>query len=140
MTGVPASAERRRAALLARSVADGTCRIYTGVIQSNGYGQFHLNGRREYAHRASYILFVGPIPDGLHIDHTCRNRACIEPSHLEAVTQEVNNQRAAAANQRDHCRRGHPLEDAYRRSNGRPTCRTCALERSRRYNVRRAAL
>lgn len=60
------------------------------------------------AHRKSYEILVGPIPGGLTIDHLCRNRACINPAHMEPVTNAENTRRAAAL--RTHCIKGHPLE------------------------------
>lgn len=61
---------------------------------ANGYGVLMVNKRREYAHRLSYARFNGPIPDGLDIDHICRNRTCINPDHLEPVTRGENVRRS----------------------------------------------
>ena len=141
MTGRPQDHDRRRAALMTRTAYDGGCLLWTGHIQPTGYGQFHLDGRREYAHRASYRLFVGPIADGLEIDHLCRRRACVRPEHLEPVTPRENVIRAAKANWATGCVAGHAYTDAtlYVRPDGRRACRVCQSERSRRYNARLAA-
>ncbi len=72
------------------------CWVWTGVLDRDGYGYICLGGRndrgsnRKRASRVSYELHVGPIPDGLTIDHLCRNRACVNPAHLEPVTNHEN--------------------------------------------------
>jgi hypothetical protein len=72
----------------------GDCWIWQGRITDCGYGQMSMPGRRKvYAHRASVIAFVGPIPDGAVIDHTCRNKACVNPAHLEVTTHSENTRR-----------------------------------------------
>jgi hypothetical protein len=69
------------------------CWTWSGATQ-RGYGMLHFEGKTQRAHRVSYTLSIGPIPDGLVIDHLCRNKRCVRPSHLEPVTQSVNVTRA----------------------------------------------
>lgn len=82
----------------------GDCWIWTGRLCHNGYGHVRLPGTVGRAHRVAYELWVGPIPDGLHLDHVeergCTSRACCNPAHLEPVTQAENNRRAAARRRR----------------------------------------
>jgi hypothetical protein len=111
----------------------GECWLWTGSRQKNGYGRFSLKNRGRLAHRFAYELVVGPIPEGLEIDHLCRVRACVRPDHLEAVTRRVNSLRStsfAAQNaKKTHCVRGHALEgeNLYSR-NGWRWCRQCRQE------------
>lgn len=91
------------------------CWCWNGYKMPNGYGVIGT-GKREktYAHRAFYEGFRGPIPQGLAIDHLCRNRLCVNPSHLEPVSTGENflrgNHRAAVAFRNGTCTKGHPME------------------------------
>lgn len=93
----------------------GPCWVWTGRAESNGYGRFtKTHGHPVGAHRMAYELAVGPIPSELTIDHLCRNHICVNPEHLEAVTQQVNTLRgetsAAANTRKTHCPQGHPYD------------------------------
>lgn len=109
--------------------------------KSHGYGSLRLPGSRHgIAHRLSYEEFIGPIPDGLYLDHLCRNRACINPAHLEPVTNRENILRSpivpAALNaHKTHCPRGHAYtpDNTLIVNRGRSRrCRTCESERAQR--------
>ncbi len=91
------------------------CWLWTGTIRGTGYGTMKIFGGFAYAHRLSYELFVGPIPDGLVIDHLCCNRACVNYEHLEPVTNQENllrspNTLAGKNARQSHCPQGHPYE------------------------------
>lgn len=105
------------------------CWHWTGSLGSDGYGRLSVDGKNLLAHRLSYEFSVGPIPDGLVIDHLCRNRACVNPGHLEPVTHQTNILRgageAAIHASKTHCVNGHDLADAYRTPKGHRRCRTC---------------
>jgi hypothetical protein len=114
----------------------------------NGYGRIEVRsgvGRTsrttEAAHRVSYETFVGPIPDGLQIDHLCRNRLCVNPVHLEPVTGRVNTLRGntiTAANfAKTECKSDHPLAGANLKvlPSGERRCRTCERAAKRRYRA-----
>lgn len=88
------------------------CWPWQGGSVRDGYGQFHLHARRKVqAHRYAYEQLIGPIPEGLTLDHLCRNRLCVNPKHLEPVTHAVNilrGQGTSARNaQKTHCVHGH---------------------------------
>lgn len=110
------------------------CWLWTAYKQKSGYGKFTFDGKSRLAHRVAYERFIGPIPDGLVLDHLCRNPACVNPAHLEPVTQTENIRRAARSH-RTACIRGHEYTDAntHWTKSGSPVCRVCArLRRSLR--------
>jgi hypothetical protein len=90
----PSLAERLAAAVI---VDDDGCWLWQPAPGGNGYGRLSVHGRLAYVHRVSYELHVGPIPDGLTIDHLCRVRTCVNPAHLEPVTFAENTRREMAA-------------------------------------------
>lgn len=117
----------------------GTCWLWAGSKTQGGYGQARFGGRTAGAHRIAYTLLVGPIPNGLEIDHLCRVRACVNPAHLEPVTHTENVRRWAATI--THCKYGHELtSDNLIPSHPNRACLTCNREQDRaRYAARKAA-
>lgn len=121
------------------------CWIWTAATRT-GYGVTHVgsrtDGSRRYVmvHRLLYEHLVGPIPEGLDLDHLCRVRACVNPAHLEPVTRQENLLRGvgltAQKAAQTHCVNGHPFDEAntHIRSNGTRSCRVCGRERQRRYH------
>ena len=117
------------------------CWNWTAFVSVYGYGYIGIKGKRYAAHRVSYTLFVGPIPSHLQLDHLCRNRKCVRPDHLEAVTCRVNQLRGktlgAERASRTHCPKGHPLKGSNIRFCGpnkiHRRCRICAIAHDRDY-------
>lgn len=116
------------------------CWLWTGAQHPAGYGHIKIAGKVEAAHRVSYEMAHGPIPDGLVIDHLCRVPACVNPDHLEAVTLVENTMRGegymAQQARKTHCKHGHEftIANTYRWRSAR-ICRACARTRSARRSV-----
>lgn len=122
----------------------GPCWIWTGYCSKKGYGAMPVDGRARGTHRLAYELLVGPIPDGLQIDHLCRVPACCNPAHLEAVTSRENTVRGVSHNGlKTHCKHGHPFDAAntYVTRRGKRWCRACGKERkaSKRTQIKETA-
>jgi len=114
----------------AKVVQSGDCWTWTACLNPDGYGQFWVSGRAVKAHRFAYEQMVGEIPAGLELDHLCRNRSCVNPDHMDAVTHKVNVLRGVGVTAmhalKTECPQGHPLSGAnlYPLPGGR-TCREC---------------
>lgn len=105
-----------------------TCWLWTGGLQTAGYGHVWLDGRSQLAHRASYLASGRSIPDGMQLDHKCRVRTCVRPDHLEPVTSRENSARSpislnALNTMKETCPQGHPYDIV--RKNGRRGCVAC---------------
>jgi len=141
LTMTPEQADRFWAKV---AMVEGGCWTWTASAQPGGYGQFNVSGRPERAHRLAYVALVGPIPEGLVLDHLCRNPACVNPEHIEAVTVLENTMRGQMPVvtherhlTRTTCPRGHHYNESNtaRSTNARGYplryCRTCKRDRRR---------
>ena len=125
-----------------------TCWNWRGGTVGGGYPLFTLRRegkqRNVVSHRFAYEELIGPIPEGLQLDHLCRNRICVNPAHLEPVTARENTLRGLTFQRENwlktHCKRGHPFDEANtyiikpskRMPNGGRSCRACDREKMRR--------
>lgn len=120
------------------------CWLFTGSRDRLGYGRTHVPalGKTQLSHRVAYTLLVGPIPEGLVLDHRCRTPSCVNPAHLEPVTIAENNRRTGpyrAAAVWTQCKNGHEMtpENTYVPTGRRyRVCRTCERARNREYHRR----
>lgn len=115
------------------------CWLWTGTVDTPGYGRVQINRRKIGAHRVAYEALVGPIPEGLDLDHLCRNRLCVNPAHLEPVTRRENllrgNTVPAQRAARTHCPAGHEYtpENTYYSARNQRNCKECNRLSCRRY-------
>lgn len=107
---------------------ENDCWHYTGTKYPAGYGKVFKKNKTLLAHRASYEIFVGPIPSGLTIDHLCRNRSCINPKHLEPVTMRENTLRGNTLPginaRKTQCKNGHSFDGVDKKTGARK-CSIC---------------
>ena len=126
-------------------ITESGCWVWVGALMPNGYGYFRCGKKTQYAHRVSYVLSNGEIPKGLVIDHLCRCRSCVNPSHLEAVTQRENLLRGdtliARQLKNTHCPQGHELTlenlSKYKLKLGTRYCLTCHREREQKRRAKK---
>ena len=120
-----------------------TCWNWTAAKNKKGYGQFWINKKQDLSHRVSYEEINGKIPQGLQIDHLCRNPSCVNPHHLETVTQKENILRgisfSAQNSKKTHCSEGHEYskKNTYVYHNGWRQCKICNLTRNRQWYHRK---
>lgn len=136
--------------LLMRIEKTTSCWNWLGAKNDKGYGKMHdmsKAGRKDYAHRVAYRVYKGDIPEGLWIDHLCKNPSCCNPDHLEAVTPRENSMRgncpAFITVKTQRCKHGHDLTPENtrvinsKRDGLTKRCRICVIKESRERNQRR---
>jgi hypothetical protein len=125
------------------------CWLWIGPVNVGGYGKIGKGGASRLAHRVSYELLRGPIPEGMEMDHLCRVRCCVNPDHLEPVTHQENGRRgisgktvAARMAALTHCKNGHEFTAENTRTSTHPdggvrrNCRACRVQIVARYRKR----
>lgn len=119
-----------------------SCWLWTGAKNAGGYGYYRANGKTYKAHRYAYELYRSEIPEGLVVDHLCKVRDCVNPEHLEPVTQKENLYRgdtiAAISRAKTHCKYGHEftVKNTIIKTNGSRNCRTCVNLLKRKYRLK----
>lgn len=119
------------------------CWLWLGAMTTEGYGHICFEGRKIPVHRASYEVYVGPIPNGLHIDHICRVRCCANPTHLRPLTSRENVLCGIGPSAHNHrkssCIHGHPFtaENTHVNKVGTRICKTCRLAYLRAWKEKR---
>lgn len=123
-----------------RSGGPESCWEWQAARNWRGYGRFAVKRVEIGAHRVAYMMDVGPIPDGLHLDHLCRNTSCVNPAHLEAVSPRENYMRGEGVGAlnaaKTECLRGHEFTPENTRFYaGKRHCRTCMREYMREWRA-----
>src|SRR3990167_7138031 len=110
-----------------------TCWLWLGAHTSGGYSEVWWEGKVKYVHRIVYELLIGPLPPGLLSDHLCRNRGCVNPSHIEFVTNKENINRGnwKGTGRRRFCSRGHDLDILANITARGRSCRICKNMRAK---------
>ena len=135
---ITAVTDRQKERLWQRIDTTGPCWEWEGC-RVVGYGKVYAGGRTWRVHRLVWELLVGPIPDGMVLDHLCHNRACSNPDHLQVTTQRENITRGGTLPamwlRQTHCVNGHPLsgDNLGTGSDGERRCKTCHRDRQREY-------
>lgn len=125
--------------IFAKTKKFNDCLLFTGYIRNDGYGMIRLGKKCVFVHRFVYACVRGVIKNGLMIDHLCRNRSCVNPQHLELVTNKENILRGvgptAINSRKTTCKRGHGLigDNVVITSEGNRRCKVCRNKQSNNY-------
>lgn len=119
-----------------------TCWLWIASIDGHGYGSFHMDGKTRYAYHVAYEWLVGRRPAGMDLDHLCRNRACVNPAHLEPVSRGENLHRSPITQtsinaKKTHCIHGHEYTPENTRRDPWRRCETCRREGVKRRRLAR---
>lgn len=124
-------------------IKSGDCHLWLGALDSDGYGTFYFRQKNRRAHRVGWFISHGAVGNDLVINHTCRNRHCVNPQHLQRVTQTVNALKDSCSiayinSQKTQCKRGHDYDRLRIKPNGRTErgCSICEAEKHRRLRAK----